>query len=165
MAKLKGVFFKTVIGSIMSGNILFPEYKKMIDEMNNDEWYSWDLYTQMLQDLSNKLAPVVVSNVGINVILAGKDIFVKEQGFNTIDKLLRGYSDMFDQTIVGLPDHERIKLIRYEPGHVIMHYTVRQPMAFNEGVIKGFFKLYKKTMKTFKIEQINNDYYEVEVTW
>jgi len=165
MAKLKGVFLKTVIGSLMSGNILFPEYKKMIDDMKDDDWYSWDLYTQMLQDLSAKLASVVVTNVGINVILAGKEIFVKEQGFDTIDKLLKGYPDMFDQTIVGLPAHEKIKLIKYEQGHVVMHYTVRQPKAFNEGVIKGFFKIYNKTMKSFKIEQVNKDYYEVEVTW
>jgi hypothetical protein len=165
MAKLKGVFLKTVVGSLMSGDILFPEYKKMIDEMSDQNWYSWDLYTQMLQDLSQKLPPVVVTNVGINVILAGRDIFVKEQGFNTIDKLLKGYPDMFDLTIVGLPDHERIKLLKYEQGHVVMHYTVRQPKAFNEGVIMGFFKIYNKTMKTFHIEQVNKDYYEVEVTW
>jgi hypothetical protein len=165
MAKLKGVFLKTVIGSLMSGNFLFPEYKKVLDGMHDDEWYSWDLYTQMLQDISKKLAPAVVANVGINVILAGKDIFIKEQGFDTIDKLLKGYPDMFNKTIVGLPDHEKIKLIEYNPGHVIMHYTTRQPKAFNEGVIKGFFKLYKKTLKSFKIEQINKDYYEVEISW
>jgi len=165
MAKLKGVFLKTVIGSLMAGNILFPEYKKMVDEMKDDEWYSWDLYTKMLQDFSKKLAPQVVVNVGMKVILAGKDVFIKEQGFDTIDKLLKGYPNMFDQTIVGLPNNERIKLIKNEPGHVIMHYTVRQPKAFNEGVIKGFFKLYNKTMKSFNIKEFNADYYEIEVTW
>ncbi len=165
MAKLKGVFLKTVIGSLMTGNILFPEYKKMVDDMKDDEWYSWDLYTKMLQDFSKKLSPVVVTKVGMKVILSGEDIFIKEQGFDTIEKLLKGYPAMFDQTIVGLPNNERIKLIKYEPGHVIMHYTVRQPKAFNEGVIKGFFKLYNKNIKTFKITEANADYYEVEVTW
>jgi hypothetical protein len=165
MAKLRGVFLKTVIGSLMSGSILFPEYKKMLDCMVDDEWYSWDLYTQMLQDLSKKLAPVVVMNVGISVILAGRDIFMKEQGFDTIDKLLKGYPDMFDQTIVGLPDNERIKIEKYEPGHIVLLYTVRQPKAFNEGVIKGFFKIYNKTMKSFQIEQFDKDYYKVEIQW
>jgi hypothetical protein len=165
MAKLKGIFFKTVVGSLMSGNIIFPEYKKVINSMKDDEWYSWDLYTQMLQDLSKKLDPVVVTNVGINVVLARRDIFVKEQGLDTIEKLLQCYPGMFDQTIVGLPNHERIKLIKYEPGHIIMHYTVRQPKTLNEGIIKGFFKLYDKTIQSFRIDKVTKDYYEVEVTW
>jgi hypothetical protein len=165
MAKLKGVFLKTVICSLMKGNILFPEFKKMIDDMRDDEWYSWDLYTQMLQDLTKKLDSVTVTNIGIKLILSEPDIFVNKQGFDTIENLLKGYPDMFNQTIVGLPNYERIKLIKYEPGHVVMHYTVRQPKAFNEGIIKGFFKLYNKTIKSFKIEQVNKNYYEVEVIW
>ena len=72
---------------------------------------------------------------------------------------------MFDQTIVGLPEHERIKLVNYKQGRAIMHYTARQPKAFNQGVIKGFFKLYNKSLKAFRIEQINKDYNEVEVIW
>ncbi|NJO92694.1 MAG: hypothetical protein HC831_29795 [Chloroflexia bacterium] len=46
MAKLKGIFLKSVIGSLLSGNILFPDYRKQIDQMKDDEWYSWDLYTK-----------------------------------------------------------------------------------------------------------------------
>jgi len=165
MAKLQGVFLKSVIGSLLSGNLLFPDYKRRVEEMQDYEWYSWDLYTQMLQDISKKLAPIVVMKVGEKVILSGRDIFVKDQGFDTLEKLLKGYPDMFDKTIVGLPENEKIRLIKYEEGHVVMHYTTRQPKDFNEGVIRGFFKIYDKLLKKFSIQQISKDYYEVEVWW
>ena len=59
--------------------------------MKDDEWYSWDLYTQMLNDIANKLSPIVVKKVGKSVILAGKYIFIKEQGYDTLEKLLKAY--------------------------------------------------------------------------
>lgn len=165
MAKLKGIFLKTVIGSLMSEKIQFPAYKKMIEDMKNDAWYSWDLYTQMLQDLSKKIDPVILTSVAMNIVLANRNVFVKEQGFDTLEKLLKDCPEMFSKTVIGLPENERVKLIKCEPGHAIMHYTVRQPLAFNEGVIKGFFSLYNKPLNSFKINQVNKDYFEIEVCW
>lgn len=165
MAELQGVFLKGVVGGLLSGNLLFPEYKAEVEKMKDEEWYSWDLYTRMLQDISGKLPPVAVKRVAMNVIRAGKHIFIKQQGFDTLEKLLKGYADMFDQTIRGLPAHERIKLIQYEDGHVIMHYTTRQPKDFNEGVLYAFFEFYDVSIRSFHIHQINEHYYEVEITW
>ncbi|NJO92695.1 MAG: hypothetical protein HC831_29800, partial [Chloroflexia bacterium] len=76
----------------------------------------------MLFDLSEKLGPLVTSRIGEKVILAGKDIFIKEQGFDTIEKLFKGYPDMFDKTIVGYPPTKNKTYQITNKGHVIMHY-------------------------------------------
>jgi len=164
-ARLKGVFLKNVIGSLLTGKAMFPEYKKLLEEIVDNAYYSWDLYTKMLHDVADKLSPQVVRDVGMRVILSGRDVFMKEQGYDTLEKLLQDYPRMFDQTIVGAPEHERIKYLKYEPGHFIMLYTKRQPKAFNEGVIRGYFKMYDRHIRTLHIEDYDEHYYKIEVTW
>ncbi|KZL88995.1 hypothetical protein [Clostridium magnum] len=165
MAKLKGVFMKSTINSLLSGKTLFPEYKKIVDEMKDDDWYSWDLYTKMLNDISGKLSPIVVKKVGKSIILAGKNVFINEQGYDSLEKLLKAYPQMHEKTIVGLHENEKLKLIKYEEGHMILHHTTRQPKDFNEGVILGYFEMFNKRVRTFSIKQINEHYYEIDVTW
>ncbi|HZG84197.1 putative bifunctional diguanylate cyclase/phosphodiesterase [Paenibacillus sp.] len=164
-ARLKGVFLKNVIGSLLTGKAMFPEYKKLIEEVDPEAYYSWDLYTKMLHDVADKLSPQVVRDVGIRVILSGRDVFMKEQGYDTLEKLLEDYPNMFDRTIVGAPEHERIKYLKYEPGHFVMLYTKRQPKAFNEGVIRGYFKMYDRQIRSLHIEDYDEHYHKIEVTW
>lgn len=164
-ARLKGVFLKNVIGALLTGTAMFPEYKKLIEEIDDHQYYSWDLYTKMLQDVAAKLSPTVVRDVGIRVILSGKDVFIKEQGYDTLEKLLRDYPAMHSRTIIGLPEHERLKLLKYEKGYFCLLHTTRQPKDFNEGVIRAFFIMYGETIKSFHIERYNEHYYKIEVTW
>jgi|GEM_PF-3225720 len=164
-ARLKGIFLKIVISSIIASEAKFPEYNRMIEEMEDDAWYSWDLYTQMLQDIERKSSHKTIRKLGEKIIDDGASFFVDELGFDSLEKLLQNYPELFDRTIVHLPDHERVRLISYSPGLVVIQYTTRQPDAFNEGVLRGFFKLFQTDIRSFRREKVNAHYYQYEIEW
>jgi len=164
-AVLKGQFCKFVLNSLIAGEKKFPEYREQIARMDDDEWYSWDFYTGLLQEISKKVTDEAVLTAGKNVVRNGKKFFMEELGYRTLDQLLQDYRNMFDQTIVGLPDHERIGYVHYEPGRCVIHYTVRQPLKFSEGVLIAFFEIYQRELKRIESRQVNEHYYEYTMTW
>ncbi|MFC0213612.1 EAL domain-containing protein [Paenibacillus chartarius] len=164
-AKLKGQFCKFVIRSLIAGDKKFPEYQKRIEEMLDDEWYSWDLYTDMLQDISMRVTEHALKNAGRAIVKHGRKFFVEELGYRSLEDLLIGYREVFDGAISGLPEHERAKVMHYEIGRFVVHYTVRQPLKFSEGVVCGFFEMFDTEVKNIESRRADEHYYEFTFTW
>jgi len=164
-AKVRGIFIRTVLGSLIEGGKKFPGYQRRIAEMKDDEWYSWDLYAGMLQDIAKRVSPKAVRDAGRLIVHRGKSFFVDELGYHSLDELLRDYQTLFDRAIEGVPEHERARVISYEPGRVVLLYTKRQPQQFNEGVLVGFFELFDTPIRSLKWREYDQHYYEFTITW
>lgn len=158
--QLLGVFVKNVINSLLAGQLLFPEFKARVDEMEDNQWYDWDEYVEMVQTIQTKLAPVVMTKIGTEIIYSGKQQFY-DLGYNTIDDILQNYTTFFAQVVKDLPDEQNAKLVSFEPGHCVMTYGKDQPQALLEGIIKGLFKSYDA--RPLKIDISDNDVHSFKV--
>jgi hypothetical protein len=103
--KLRGIFFKGIVNSLLGGsvNVLFPDIKAAIDKMHDDEWYDWDKFCSFSSQIAAKMTPSVIKSVGRKVVTGTKDIYLS-QGFDTLEKLLKGYPEMFNANIKGAPN-------------------------------------------------------------
>ncbi|MCI3927021.1 EAL domain-containing protein [Paenibacillus sp. TRM 82003] len=164
-AKLKGLFCRVVLESLIAGDHKFPEFQSRIAAMDDDEWYSWDMYTEMLRTIASRVSPKAVREAGRRIALQGKDFFLGEAGIVSLEQLLKGYREHFDHALPGLPENERAKVISYEQGRVVLHYTVKQPELFSEGVLTGFFELFDTPIRSIRSRPYDRHYYEFEVCW
>lgn len=163
--KLKGVFCRVVLESLIAGDGKFPEFQRRIAAMDDDEWYSWDMYAEMLRTIAERVNPNAVREAGRRVVQHGRAFFVGEAGIRSLEELLQGYREHFDHALPGLPEHERAKVISCEPGRFVLHYTTKQPALFSEGVLTGFFELFHTSIRSIRSRPYDRHYYEFEVLW
>ncbi len=163
--EIGGFFFKYLIGSLLDETVeyIFPEEKKKIKEMKDDEWYDWDEFQSIAGKIGNELGVLTMKAVGKRIISQSKDLFF-EQGFDSISKLLESYPQMFNMNIRDVPEAQQVKLVSFEPNRVVYNYPKGQPQALIEGYFSGFFSIYNLIMEDIFFED-KGEYYVVTVQW
>lgn len=139
--KLAGFYFKAVIGSLIGASILYPEEKRRVEQMIDDEWYDWDEYVRMVSSMATKLKPSVVTHVGSQIVTKAKDIFVS-QGFTSADQILERYENIFNANIKGAPPQDLVRTIRFAPGVATIEAGVAQSAPLVEGYLRGIVTMY-----------------------
>ena len=151
--KLYGQFFKFVVNSMLTASTTFPEYKKRIDEMKDTEWYDWDEYCKIVQDITNKLGENVIKNVGQKIISQSKPVFV-QQGFHTPESILKDYASFFNASVKDTPPLDSPRTIEFAPGSVKIEAGDVQPRALIEGYLRGIIKMYGKRITKLDSETV-----------
>lgn len=70
--KLSGFYFKQVINALMNPNITLRKYAKHIENMQDNEWYDWDEYIEIVNEIAKKLSPRVLENIGRDIVAQSK---------------------------------------------------------------------------------------------
>lgn len=165
--KLIGFYFKQVIGGLLTAEVLFPKYKEKVDAMRDDEWYEWDEYIEMVNELANKLQPVVVQNVGKQIVMQAKDLFV-QQGFDSPDAILKDWNALFQANVKDAPARDAPRTTFYEPRQVVIEAGTAQPMPLIEGYLRGVVEMFGHYVASFRSEQIDSDQgplFRFEMKW
>ena len=162
---IKGLFFKYLIGSMLedTAEYFFASTKQKIQGMTDDQWYSWDEFQQVAKEIGDKLGDVTTKGVGKRVIKQSKDVFIA-QGYDSLEKLLRGYPEMFNANIQNVPVSQQVALLHYEQGKVEYNYPRGQPRALIEGYFTGFFLIYGTFFTSIDFAN-KGDYDHVTIRW
>lgn len=153
--KLKGFNFKYVVNSMLASELLFPEYKKKVDDMSDEEWYPWDDYTTIVSTIAEKLGPTVTRAVGVKIVEQGKEDFMKH-GFDTSGSILSNFYELASAYLKNVPPVDFVHTRSYEPGKAVMEAGMVLPGKLIEGYLTGIVRMYGNTLKKL-------DYSEVEV--
>jgi hypothetical protein len=150
--ELPGIYFKLVIGNLISAELLFPEYRDRIAAMAPDAMYPWDEYTKLARDVADKLPESTVVTIGKRIVRDSKASFAA-QGFDSIDRILGDWKKLFSANIVGAPDEDFVSTQRFEPGKATLEAGLAQPAELVEGYLRGVVEMYGSRVKSFSIEE------------
>jgi hypothetical protein len=149
--ELPGIYFKLVIGNLLSAQILFPEYRSRIEAMAPDKMYPWDEYTKMARDIAEKLPESTVVMIGKRIVRESKASFAA-QGFDSVERILGDWKKLFSANIIGAPDEDFVSTIRFEPGKATLKAGLAQPARLVEGYLRGVVEMYGRRVKSFSME-------------
>ncbi len=161
--KLLGLFAKSVMTSLLAGDVLFPEYKERVDKSKDDEWVDWDEYCEMTREIAKQMSPVVMRKIGRDIIYEGRKQFF-DLGYKHIDDIILNYTEFFSKVVKDLPEGRETVLVSGEPGRAIIHYNKDQPEPLIHGVIQGLFKAYDTSFESISIKDIGEKF-EVDIRY
>ncbi len=161
--KLYGQFFKFVVNSLLSAEVIFPEYKEKVDQMDGNKWYSWDEYCEIVTAISNRLGDIVTKSVGTKIVTKSKESF-QAQGYSSADSILKDYGKFFGAFVKDTPPRDPPRTIEYEEGHAIIEAGKIQPSSLIEGYLTGIIRMFGNNLKSMKAETVG-DVHRFEMAW
>jgi len=166
MAELQGIFFKNVIGGMLFATSIFPEFKKRVEEMDDEAWYDWDEFCYMARRIGERLSPKVMRTLGRKVVHGAKDHFAA-QGLDSTENILKQLDTLFMANIRGAPDWQRFKTESFEEAQAVCVSTVPQPIALIEGYLQGYVTMYGHVVTSLRTEQIEKipTTHRITITW
>lgn len=166
--KLSGFYFKQVINALMNPNITLRKYAQHIENMQDAEWYDWDEYIEIVNEIAKKLSTLVLENIGRDIVTQSKPLF-EQQGFDSPDKILEDYYALFAANIKGAPVEDEVRTVQYEPGHVIIEAGLAQPAALVKGYLRGIVEMFDKEIQSFTCQEVKGsrgfNVNRMELTW
>ncbi|MEM7158056.1 MAG: hypothetical protein AAF799_34765 [Myxococcota bacterium] len=162
--ELRGVFFKSVMGSMLLAKTLFPRLVEQVETMHDEGWYPWRAYLEALEMLSSQLDDSVMKRAGRRVITNSRSMFML-QGFTSLQKVMSAYASMFDANVRGVPEDHRVGTVSYRSGRVEMTYGAQQPVAISEGYLRGFFEIFDTRIDELTITRLSPARVGIIVTW
>ena len=154
--KLSGFYFKTVVGELLTPEVLVPEYKRKIDAMRDKEWYDWDEYVNIVNVLAYMLDPAVVRDLGKGIVTRAKAWFVS-QGFDSPDAILKDWHALFQANVKGAPERDGPHTTFYEPGHVVIEANTAQPRPLIEGYLRGVVDMFDGQVSRFDSQKSDGE--------
>ena len=167
MAELQGLFYKNIIGGMLSATLVFPEYKKLVDGMKDEEWYDWDKFCTMTREVGEKVTPQVMVTLGKKVASGAKELFAS-QGLDSTEKILKNLNTLFLGAVRNAPKWQRFDTESYENGKAVCITTVPQPISLIEGYLRGYVSMYGSYVKNVVIEEVKGQKYttyKLTITW
>lgn len=155
--QLQGIFFKSVINSLLTGQILFPDIKERVDAMDPQIWYPWDDYKRMVNAIAERMPPLVVENIGMELITQSKEVFFA-QGFTTPAAIFRDYRKVFDLNVRGAPLDEGAWTESFSSGHAVICQGAVQPKPLIHGYFRGFIQMMRCSVVAIETEERGGSY-------
>jgi hypothetical protein len=165
--QLPGMYFKLVIGNLLSAQLMFPELQKRIDEMKPEQLHPWDEYTAMMQKLASAMPPATIVQVGKKIVRDSKAYFMS-QGFDSTEKILSDWGKLFAANIVGAPPRDMVKTLTYEPNDAVLLAGMAQPASLVEGYMRGVVEMFGYRVSHFeatKVAQGGAEYNKLRIRW
>jgi hypothetical protein len=141
--QILGIYFKSIIGSMLASITasLFPEHRERIAQMKDDQYYPWDEYVRMMQDLHAKLSDSSLRAVAQASIVKLSPLH-HAAGFNTLERVFGDFDTFSHDVISGLPPEESIRTVSFTPNSVVLEVDTRLPIpvlsGFFQGLLTGF---------------------------
>lgn len=139
--EILGIHFKSLVGSFPTAAVREPEYRRKVDAMKPDAWYSWQLYVEMSHKLSRGIPHDAIVRVGKNNILRAKAVFV-QQGFNAAEQILEDWGRVWNANLRGTLPTDLIATRSYAPGSVTIEAGSAHVPGLIEGYMTGFVEAY-----------------------
>ena len=165
--QLPGMYFKLVIGNLLSAQLMFPEIKKRVEEMPADKLQPWDEYTGMMQKLAAAMPGATMVQVGKKIVRDSKAFFMS-QGFDSADKILSDWGKLFTANIHGAPARDLVKTLSYEPKDAVLLGGLVQPAALVEGYMRGVVEMFGHRVTHFESAQVSHgggEYNKLRIRW
>lgn len=165
--QLYGFFFKSVVNSLLMGNVLFPEIKRRIDAMKDDAMYPWEDYTTIVNKLAVRLGPFTLRKCGI-ALMKESEAFYRSNGFLSMDDMMSRFDRGFKSSVIGAPAHDGVDVVRFSPGSVALRFGAIQPKALSEGYIYGSAEIFNATITKIQCDDKvidGHEFYEFSVEW
>ncbi len=154
--ELYGAFFKSILSRMLSSELLFPEYHARVAEMQDDVWYPWSEYKEMVNAIAGKLRPFAVRAVGSGLMRDSKPIF-EGQGFESADDIFSRWELLMTANVRGIPPEDGAYIVLYEPGHLVIDYSTVQPAALCEGYLRGAAQIFGSAVTSLETEEVERD--------
>ncbi len=154
--KLIGAFFKSVVNAMLMAEILVPEVKARVAEMEDDQWYPWEEYTQMVNLMASKLSALTLRKCGINLMRASAE-FYRSRGFEKMDHQMARFDEGFNASVVGAPPEDGVEVVEFRPGFAVLRFGKIQPAALIEGYIRGSALIYGATITRLDHELLTDE--------
>lgn len=165
--QLPGMYFKLVIGNLLSAQLMFPEIRKRVEEMKPDQLQPWDEYTGMMQKLAASMPAATMVQVGKKIVRDSKAFFMS-QGFDSAEKILADWGSLFTANITGAPARDLVKTLVYEPKDAVLLSGLVQPAALVEGYMRGVVEMFGHRVTFFESGQVSQggvDYNKLRIRW
>jgi hypothetical protein len=147
--QLPGMYFKLVIGNLLSAQLMFPDLQKRIDAMRPDELHDWDEYTNMMQKLASVMPSGTIVQVGKKIVRDSKAFFMS-QGFDSTEKILGDWGKLFAANIVGAPPRDMVKTTHFGPNEAVLLAGIAQPASLVEGYMRGVVEMFGHRVSHFE---------------
>ncbi len=139
--EILGIHFKSLVASFPTAAVREPEFRRKVDEMKPDGWYSWQLYIDMSYKLTSGIPHDAVVRVGKNNILRAKSVFV-QQGFTAAEQILEDWGRVWNANLRGTLPSDLIVTHSYRPGAVVIAAGVAHVPGLIEGYMAGFVEAF-----------------------
>jgi hypothetical protein len=141
--RLPGMFFKLVLSNMTdnANEVLFPQARRRIAEMQPDALYPWDDFTDMMQNVAARLPEGTLVSIGHQIIAQGEDTY-RKLGFDTVEKILRDWGALFNSVIQGAPARDLVRTESFQPGQVTIVAGIAQPAGLVEGYLRGVIEIF-----------------------
>jgi hypothetical protein len=161
------MYFKLVIGNLLSAQLMFPDIQKRVEEMPAESLQPWDEYTGMMQKLAASMPSGTIVQVGKKIVRDSKAYFMS-QGFDSAEKILRDWGALFTANITGAPAKDLVKTLSYEPNSAVLLAGLVQPGPLVEGYMRGVVEMFGHRVAQFQSarhSQSGIDYNRMHIRW
>ena len=161
------MYFKVMIQSITAGRSFFKHHIDRVEAMNDMEWYPWNDYITILNEISDELDPSVLKSIGKNIIINQKTAFLGS-GMTKLSQLFPILNELYKAQIKETPVHEQIETIKSGEYSTVLEMSKNIPVALNEGFYHGFAHIFNEIIKTIDHNLVIRDGYEkmeYRITW
>ncbi|MDY7232212.1 hypothetical protein [Hyalangium rubrum] len=141
--QILGVYFKSIIGTMLASTteLLFPEHRRRIAEMQDDLWYPWEDYVQMTNDLHARLSDASLQAIGQATTVKTLPLN-KAAGFDSVERVFRRFEALSADVIRGVPPEESLHTVSFTEDSAVLEGQTRLPipllLGFFRGILIGF---------------------------
>jgi hypothetical protein len=167
-ASVYGRFFKSIVNALLMADVLMPDIKRRIDAMEDDTWYPWDEYIEVVSHIAAVLSPLTLRKCGINLMKQNKE-FYNSIGFTKMIHQMAGFEEGFNASVKDAPAHDRVKVLESDDGHAVLRFGSAQPAALIEGYLRGSALIYDATITQLEHTLLSSPdgytYHQFVVRW
>jgi hypothetical protein len=150
--QILGVFFKSIIGTMLTSTtaMLFPEHRKRIAEMRDEQWYEWDEYVQVMRDLHARLSDSSLRTVAQASIVKTLPLH-KAAGFDSLERVFSDFDALSKSVVRDLPPEESIRTVSFTPDSAVLEVDTRLPIPLLSGFFQGILLSFGRVLLSEKV--------------
>jgi hypothetical protein len=150
--QLLGVYFKSIIGSMLESTTasLFPEHRQRIAEMQDEQWYEYDEYVRMAQDLHARLSDSSLRTLAQATLMKVMPRF-KAAGFDSLERVFGDFDALSRGAVRGLPPEESVRTVSFTQDSAVLEGNTRLPIPLLSGFFQGFLLAFGRVLLTAEV--------------
>lgn len=152
-AEVLGSGFKFVVNSLLGAELLFPELRLRVEQMDDNAWYDWAEYVQTTRQLAGMLDRSTVVRIGSEIMLAARDHLIA-QGFDSPQALLSVWEQVVQANVRGQSPAQEARTLRADAGEAVIEYGDELPPALIEGFLRGAVLAFDRRVERCTVEPV-----------
>ncbi|MCP3100693.1 endo-1,4-beta-xylanase [Myxococcus sp. K15C18031901] len=148
--EIQGAWFKAIIGSMTAASSRFPNHQRTINTMRDDQWYAWDDYVHMLEELHAALGDRAVEAIAQRSAMRTLPL-ARTMGFDSVEKVFGDFGALLRALVRGLPETEHARTVAFMPLAAEVESHSRLPASLLLGTFRGFLMGFGKIVTEAKV--------------